>query len=88
MVAQIRTTLNRDARSHARHAHYLTDTVTSLATREPDNPSFTFFHSDRDAQTITAGQLHHDATGGSKPPRHEPVATPLSFLSAGLRWPT
>jgi acyl-CoA synthetase (AMP-forming)/AMP-acid ligase II/thioesterase domain-containing protein/acyl carrier protein len=44
------------------HAAYLTDLVASLAAREPENRILTFLYSDRDDQTITAGQLHRDAS--------------------------
>jgi acyl-CoA synthetase (AMP-forming)/AMP-acid ligase II len=43
------------------HATYLTDLVTNLAASAPDTRILTFLYSDRDEQTITAGQLHRDA---------------------------
>jgi acyl-CoA synthetase (AMP-forming)/AMP-acid ligase II/thioesterase domain-containing protein/acyl carrier protein len=42
------------------HSH-LADLVTSLAARRPEARVFTFLHSDRDEQIITAGALHRDA---------------------------
>jgi acyl-CoA synthetase (AMP-forming)/AMP-acid ligase II/thioesterase domain-containing protein/acyl carrier protein len=44
------------------HAAYLTDLVANLAVSEPDNPILTFLYADGDEQTITAGQLHRDAS--------------------------
>lgn len=44
------------------HAAYLTELVASLAASEPENRLLTFLYSDRDEQTITAGQLHRDAS--------------------------
>lgn len=39
----------------------LSDLVSGLAARAPERPLFTFLYSNRDAQTICAGQLHRDA---------------------------
>jgi fatty-acyl-CoA synthase len=47
---------------HGAAPRALNDIVTRLAAHAPDTRIFTFLHPERDPQSITAGQLHRDAT--------------------------